>query len=246
MKHVAAAKGDAKIQRGVAGCVRSLAELSGTVRKVLSDPSMDVSKRKRMFAETTDFDDQAASLQATLLAIRSLPALPGEEDVKKGLIADYETVIATFKRWGALMRGYEGNANKIESEARADFGSGEDLRLGLIDHVKVSEGMRDVKCIELAEDGGAAQPAHDSGGVAAPPTAAPKSASRDTETTYCPNGLKANGWHFGCSCGDLFAPGGATIQAPGPKRCNPEYPTSNGSACVYRCEPKAPHPEHAR
>jgi hypothetical protein len=242
IKHVAGAKDDAKIQRGVAGCVGSLAELSGTVRKVLSDPSMDVSKRKSMFAETTDFDDQAASLQATLLAIRSHPALPGEEDVKKGLIADYETVIATFKRWGALMRGYEGNANRIEAEARADFDSGENL----IDHVKVNEGMRDVKCIDQAEDGGAAQPGLASVGVTAAPTASPKSVSPDTETTYCPNGLKANGWHFGCSCGDIFAPGGATIQAPGPKRCNPEYPTSNGSACIYRCEPKAPHPEHAQ
>jgi hypothetical protein len=34
------------------------------------------------------------------------------------------------------------------------------------------------------------------------------------------------------------------LQAPSPTKCNPEYPTSNGSACIYRCEPKAPHPNH--
>jgi hypothetical protein len=77
------------------------------------------------------------------------------------------------------------------------------------------------------------------------PAAAPSDAPAATETTEitkCPNGLKANPWHFGCWCGDTSAPGGAGIQAPGPTKCSAEYPTSAGSACIYSCQQSQGHP----
>lgn len=64
----------------------------------------------------------------------------------------------------------------------------------------------------------------------------PMAGPAQTETTRCPDGLKATPWHFGCWCGELEGTQ-ERVPAPAPSRlnCDFSYPEAHGSACVWKC-----------
>jgi len=77
---------------------------------------------------------------------------------------------------------------------------------------------------------------------AAPPPVAKAGAAADTDgpiTTYCPNGLVAEPYRWGCTC--HRTPGDeSSADAPGPMRAGVplhgcQNPDAKGSACIWRC-----------
>ena len=135
--------------------------------------------------------------------------MPGEDAIKAGLIVDYERVIEAYKRLGALMRDFDGNAGPILAEEARDtdkaehFDPGSDL--GVLGNIKVNEGMRMVHCLELKKKTPTGSP---SAPPRVPPVAKAPSPAKSKTMTMCPDGRQWKGpGPGGCWCGrELMRP----------------------------------------